>query len=104
MSGLLDRESGQQLASYRGHKNEAYKLQSCLSPDDAHVLGGSEDGGVFVWSLVESKVVSLLRGHTKAVTALSCHPKRWEVLTASHDGTAKLWSCNPGAHAPTAPT
>ena len=39
--------------SYKGHKNSDYKLDSCLSHDDAHVVSGSEDGRVCFWDLVE---------------------------------------------------
>ena len=39
--------------SYKGHSNSDYKLDSCLSHDDAHVVSGSEDGRVCFWDLVE---------------------------------------------------
>ena len=39
--------------SYKGHKNQDYKLDSCLSHDDAHVVSGSEDGTVCFWDLIE---------------------------------------------------
>ena len=32
-----------------------YKLDSCLTHDDAHVVSGSEDGRVCFWDLVEVK-------------------------------------------------
>ena len=38
---------------YKGHVNTDYKLDSCLSHDDGHVISGSEDGRVFFWDLVE---------------------------------------------------
>ena len=39
--------------SYKGHTNSDYKLDSCLSHDDAYVVSGSEDGRVCFWDLVE---------------------------------------------------
>lgn len=41
--------------SYKGHKSMDYKLDSCLTHDDAHVVSGSEDGRVCFWDLVEVK-------------------------------------------------
>jgi WD40 repeat protein len=41
------------LFSYKGHSNSEYKLDSCLSHDDACVVSGSEDGRVCFWDLVE---------------------------------------------------
>ena len=39
--------------SYKGHKNKEYKIDNCLDCKDTHVLGGSEDGNVYIWDLVE---------------------------------------------------
>ena len=52
---------------------------------------GSEDGSVHIWDLVEAKLLTQLRGHTGPVCSISCHPKGAALLTASYDGTAKLW-------------
>ena len=52
----LHRESTDSLmvvCSYKGHKNNDYKLDSCLTHDDAHIVSGSEDGRVCFWDLVE---------------------------------------------------
>ncbi len=38
---------------YAGHVNSDYKLDSCLSQNDSHVISGSEDGRVCFWDLVE---------------------------------------------------
>lgn len=46
--------------SFVGHKNSKYKVESCLSSSNAHVLSGSEDGKVVVWDLVE---VCGIEGH-----------------------------------------
>jgi len=46
---------------YKGHANTKYRVESCLSPDDSHVVSGSEDGTVVMWTLVEvCTAVSLL--------------------------------------------
>ncbi|KAL1515603.1 hypothetical protein AB1Y20_002222 [Prymnesium parvum] len=88
---LLDKANGQMLTEYSGHRNESYKLSACFSHDDAYTVGGSEDGSVHVWDLVDAKRVLRLTGHRQPVCGIACHPKRFELLTCSHDGTAKLW-------------
>ena len=88
---LLDKASGQVLCEYRGHKNDSFKLSCCLSQDDSKVLSGSEEGTLHAWDLVEGKQLLKKQVHSGPVVALSCHPKSSAVLTASHDGTAKLW-------------
>jgi mitogen-activated protein kinase organizer 1 len=41
---LLDKDSGQLLATYRGHAHESVKMECGLTPSDAHVVGCSETG------------------------------------------------------------
>ena len=50
---LFDRENGELLTEYRGHKNSQYRLTATISFTDAHVISGSEDGKIYMWDLVE---------------------------------------------------
>lgn len=50
---LMDRANGGLLNAYKGHKNHQYKIRSCLSNSDAHVISGSEDGKIYMWDLIE---------------------------------------------------
>lgn len=93
---LLDKASGMVLCEYKGHANTSFKLGCTLSADDARVLCGSEAGHLHAWDLVEGKQLLRLQAHTGPLVAVSCHPTANEVLTASHDGTAKLWSAMGG--------
>ena len=89
---LLEKGSGARLNVYLGHQHAQYAIGSCLTRDDAHVVSGSEDGTALVWDLVDASVRATLRGHKGAVCSVAPHPKESAVLlTASHDGTAKLW-------------
>jgi mitogen-activated protein kinase organizer 1 len=88
---LLDKAEGELLGEFKGHSNSSYKIESCLSLDDAYVFSGSEDGIIYVWDLVESNIVAKLRGHKRAVCGLSYHPKEECLLSCSVDGTIKLW-------------
>ena len=88
---LFDVATGQRLSEYSGHANASFKLGCCLSHDDSHVLGGSEDGRLHAWDLVEARQVARLQAHSGPISCLACDPKRPELLTASHDGAVKLW-------------
>ncbi|GJY97596.1 WD repeat domain-containing protein 83 [Tanacetum coccineum] len=46
-------------------------MDCCLTNSDAHVVGGSEDGYLFIWDLVDASVVSKFRAHS-SVVSLSC--------------------------------
>ena len=91
---LIEKDSGGLLNQYRGHKNEAYPLSSCLSSCDAYVLSGSEDGKVYAWDLVEGTVVQRLDGHTKTVSSVAYHPKDALMVSVSHDGTGRVWQAS----------
>lgn len=40
----------------KGHKNESYPISASLSDKLTHVICGSEDGEVFLWSQIYSTV------------------------------------------------
>ena len=42
---------------YKGHKNNEYKVDCCLSHDDATIVCGAEDGKIWFWDLVEVRLV-----------------------------------------------
>jgi WD40 repeat protein len=46
-------------------------MDCCLSNDDAYVVGGSEDGYIYFWDLVDASVVASLRAHSSVVFILS---------------------------------
>nr|GEY66549.1 2-oxoglutarate dehydrogenase, mitochondrial-like [Tanacetum cinerariifolium] len=55
---LLCRTSGELLQEYKGHTCKSFKMDCRLTNNDAHVIGGSEDGYLFIWDLVDASVVS----------------------------------------------
>lgn len=70
---------------------QSYKLDSCLTNTDAHVVSGSEDGKVLFWDLVDASVVSSVKAHTAVVTSVSYHRSESCMITSSVDGTVKVW-------------
>ncbi|TPX76427.1 hypothetical protein CcCBS67573_g02310 [Chytriomyces confervae] len=95
---LFDKENGEMLASYKGHKNTDYKVISTLSNDDAHVLSGSEDGRICVWDLVEGDMVETIAAHGsgatgRLVTCVAYHPKEDAFVSTSVRGFVPAWVC-----------
>lgn len=88
---LIDKESGDVLAQFKGHINDNYRIESCLSSTDAQILSGSEDGSVYCWDLVEGKLLMKLehKGH-RVVHSLAFHPSEIAMLTAA-EGSVYYW-------------
>ncbi|ORY42794.1 WD40 repeat-like protein [Rhizoclosmatium globosum] len=94
---LFDKENGELLASYKGHKNTDYKIISTLSNDDAYVVSGSEDGRICFWDLVEGTMVNSIAAHGtgamgKLVTSVTYHPTDDTLITTSTDGLCHVYS------------
>ena len=77
---LFDKASGELLASYAGHKNSSYRVESCMTHGDAHVACGSEDGDVFFWDLVSGKQARPPRPWARCAAACACAPHAAAVL------------------------
>ncbi|XP_066913209.1 WD repeat domain-containing protein 83-like [Clytia hemisphaerica] len=91
---LIDKDNGSVLNSFEGHVNKEYKVDSCVSSNDTHVMSGSEDGCIYFWDLIEAKVVTkTVDAHKGVVYSMSKHPEKNSILTAATDGV-KLWTCN----------
>ncbi|ESO88240.1 hypothetical protein LOTGIDRAFT_193477 [Lottia gigantea] len=83
---LIDKDNGELLNEYTGHKNKEYKIDNSLNSKDTHILSGSEDGLVYIWDLVDAKLVEKLDHKTsRAIHSLSYHPTETCLLTASAD-------------------
>ncbi|CAG9460913.1 unnamed protein product [Pedinophyceae sp. YPF-701] len=89
---LLDRATGSLLQHYKGHRNDATRMDCALSPSDAHVVCGSEDGRVLVWDLVTAREMMAVQAHEGGVTALCVHPTGEGMLTAGADGKVRVWT------------
>ncbi|KAI9847961.1 MAG: hypothetical protein M1837_001478 [Sclerophora amabilis] len=89
---LMDKGNGNLLQTYKGHVNTEYRIRSCLGMNDAFVVAGSEDGKIFVWDLLEGKVVQRLDAHDgKVASAVVANSAKNEWLSAGVDGTVQIW-------------
>lgn len=89
---LLDKAEGEMLNEYQGHRNTQYKVGSCFSNDDAYVMSGSEDKDIYVWDLVEAKLLGKLKGHTGTICSLAYHPTECALLSGAMDNTVRVWN------------
>ncbi|KAI9591113.1 WD40-repeat-containing domain protein [Syncephalis fuscata] len=73
------------------HQHKEYRLRSCLTPMDTHVVSGSEDGSIVYWDLLEGNEVRRLQGHQRVVSFVDAHPKEVGLVSASFDGDVIVW-------------
>uniref|UniRef100_A0A915IM71 WD repeat domain-containing protein 83 n=1 Tax=Romanomermis culicivorax TaxID=13658 RepID=A0A915IM71_ROMCU len=78
--------------SFNGHKNNEYKIDSCLISTDDYVISGSEDGKIYIWNLIEGKLAFTLDNSIasaafsrKPFHSLSSHPTKPCLLAANMD-------------------
>jgi mitogen-activated protein kinase organizer 1 len=89
---LIDKESGELLATYKGHSDpryKDYKIEVGFDFSDRYVLAASPRGKVFVWDLISEKVHGLCRANESnihPVTSISPHPQRSQVAASVGGG------------------
>ena len=89
---LLDIETADVLAEYRGRVCRDSKTPARLTHDDAHVVAASEDGFAIAWDLVDAAVAARVHAHPgHGVTALDWHPTAPVMATGGTDGVVRVW-------------
>lgn len=93
---LFDKISGELLSEYKGHMNKHYNLENCMNHGCSEVISGSEDGFVYSWNVIDSKIKFKLKHETnKAVHSLSYHPdEAIKKLMTAQEKFIYLWSCD----------
>ncbi|XP_065860340.1 uncharacterized protein [Euphorbia lathyris] len=79
-----------------------------VSSNNALVASASNDFVIRVWRLPDGLPISVLRGHTGAVTAIAFSPRPssvYQLLSSSDDGTCRIWDaryshCSPRIYVP----
>ena len=81
--------NGKYIKTLEGHA--AAVRYVAFSPDGMLVATGSDDFSIRVWHANDGTNVGVLSGHGGAISSLS-FPSNSRILSASSDGTARLWS------------
>lgn len=80
------------LQRFKGHQNTAKNIvRASFGPRESFVLGGSEDGFVYVWEEATGKLLERLSGHCGVTYNAHWHEKQALLASSSHDGTVKTW-------------
>ena len=80
---LFDKTSGELLSEYVGHKNKNYHIENCMNHECSQILSGSEDGNVYSWNVLDSKInFKLKHANDRTVHSLSYHPDLNQLLSA----------------------
>ena len=84
----MDRKDGKLLKEYVGHKNDDYRVRSCLGLGDAVVVSGSEDGRVIAWDIVTGETVAEIGDvhGGKVVSSVAWNGRKKEWASAGTDG------------------
>lgn len=94
ITGSLTGSSGgaKPIQRFKGHQNTAKNIiRASFGPREAFVLGGSEDGNVYVWDVATGKLLETLPGHRGVTYNAKWHEKQALMASSSHDGTVKTW-------------
>ncbi|KAK2463183.1 hypothetical protein APHAL10511_004838 [Amanita phalloides] len=92
---LMDMSTGRLLNDFTGHVNGEYRCRGCFGHAEASVACGDEKGMIWAWDLMDAKVLAPdppPKVHHKVITWTEHHPTdAGEMITASADGTVKVW-------------
>jgi len=66
--------------------------QVCFSPDNEHIVSGSGDGAVYIWSVASGRLEKVLREHTTLVSSCSWHPGGSNLVTADKSKKVVVWA------------
>ncbi|XP_022244657.1 p21-activated protein kinase-interacting protein 1-like isoform X2 [Limulus polyphemus] len=67
--------------------------------DSSHLVSGSEDGTICVWTTNNWQCVKTLRGHKDGIISLSAHPTGKLLLSIGKDKTLRTWNLIKGRSA-----
>ncbi len=81
------------IQTYKSHQNTS-KMGVCASfgPKEQCILGGSEDGIVYLWNTENGQVVNTLKGHKNIVYKVKWNGYSSLLASCGEDCLVKTWS------------
>ena len=77
--------------TFKGHTDYT---RAAVTPDGQHIISGSGDKRVKVWSVTTKSLVSTCVRHTADVGAVAAMPDSHHFLSGSEDGAVCVWLLN----------
>lgn len=78
------------MRKFKGHQNTSKNfIRACFGPEERLILGGSEDGAIYIWDLETGNILQKIEGHSDLVYAVTS--KKNLLASCSHDNTAATW-------------
>ncbi len=76
---------------FKGHQNTCKNFIRAGFAGDSLVLGGSEDGIVYIWDTMQGNLVEQMSGHGGIVYDAVWNNRQSLLASCSEDGTIKTW-------------
>ncbi|KAJ3021791.1 Coatomer subunit beta' [Thoreauomyces humboldtii] len=77
-----------------GHDKGVNCVDYYQGGDKPYLITGADDRVVKIWDYQNKTCVQTLEGHTHNVTVAAFHPELPIIMSASEDGTVRLWHAN----------
>jgi hypothetical protein len=91
-NALVDLRMGRVVKRFRGHQNSSrHFIRACFGPTDDMVMGGSEDGSIYMWDVNSVEVVRVLHGHTDVVYQSLWSRTKGVLASCSDDRVVATW-------------
>jgi hypothetical protein len=84
---ITDTTKGSNNFSYRGHSDWI----SSVTFDKSSIATGSADSDIRIWDKNTNKCLSILKGHEGPVTSVKFNSTGTSLVSASTDGTVRIW-------------
>ena len=94
---VLDANTGQELLVVAANKSRV--TSTAFSPDGKFLVSGGwhhNDEPLKVWEMPSGRLKFELKGHTNIVSSVAVTPDNQRIISASDDGTVRLWDVATG--------
>lgn len=91
---LMDLKNGHEQARLEGHR--AAIMDLAVSPDGQHILTGSRDNSVRLWSAATASCLQCFDGHQFSVYGVAFSPDGRRIGSASWDHSLRIWDSETG--------
>ncbi|XP_024385842.1 uncharacterized protein [Physcomitrium patens] len=94
---LWDVRLARPIRRFKGHQNTSKNfVRASFGPDESLVVGGSEDGFVYIWDTATGEILHRLGSHSPESHTDIAYRAVWNahqslLVSCSHDGTVKTW-------------